>query len=689
MDTNIYSTIFLSFFGIIIFLTIIIGVLKSRRRIIEVPVSIFPLPPLVLPEPKDVKLLCLSGGGITALSGQAAITGAVLGRLNRGKDGVDKIRLRDHLNGYDIMSGISGGSWFMTALSYSTRFYNMLDREADGKSMYYEYEDCYSTTPLDIDTKKCIGYGVSNCQYNDESKCCCDIGFSLSEDKKVCNICNTDGLTFSNYISTLTNYGKAILYMNNPKISEAEDMNEMLRRIVPGYLYPVFGILNDTTTYDDFLLYYLFGSLSDIDRTTKVEDNPNGLTNSVIWGSSIMKNSFISGKYGSNKMVTYTINGRECKGDDTSVNCGASAAPVMMGYDYGKKQQMGSIYEGKHQLNINYRLDDTQKTSTHRLSDHLKDVDITGESVISMCTASGAAISFLSSRELIDSTIDRLDSFTRDLIQYSEKAYCAFNTTDSICGISAYVSSKFSHFAPVFKTNKKRSGFVCEGENDRCTRVTKDSYSVMWDRDITEDIPVRFMDGAFADNTGIANAVSKFQKTDNKGVCRIVSLKLIQSSKEIFYGTSSSMLFGITGGCVPLNGSNPNNVKWESGDLVPLISPKIFNSRGCSNRRRLYSSPTITTCTGNCVQLIIDAFHDVDTVDNKDFGVKRGTTCELFVVGFVMSPFVFPTFDGWSESSDDYHNNAIVKQSKMLYEYVNEIPQPIFDIVFGDKKYNP
>ena len=664
--------VLLIFVLIMVLLSTIIVVLKMKKHILE---STKPT--------KVNRLLCFSGGGIAAMSADAAVIGGVIGRLNKGSG---KIRLRDYLNKYDIMSGVSGGSWFMSAVTYSKIFHDMIDREADGKNMFFDgINDCYTTTPLDIPSGKCSGVGVSNCQYNDETRCCCDIGFSPTKGNTDCEVCGIEGLTMSSYIKTMGYYGRIINSRNNPKLSDVFDVNNILDSIIPPSNRMILDIATTTTSFDEVLLYFLFGGLSDVNRSTKISDNPNGLTNAVIWNMNVMKSGHLAGKYGDIRMITYdvkTTTPNWCIGDDTTMNCGMIDIPLIMGYDFGKKTQLGSIYEGNLNATINYYMDAKPGTIlTYSLTDKLKKVDITNESIVSLCSGSGSAIAIISSPEFIDDVIDyKVDPSYSKAIRYAEGGYCFFNTTNSICGISAYLSSRYNKYSPVFKANPLRSGFVCEGSDGICMDVTKQDYSTKWETGILEaELPVRLLDGGYSDNTGISSAISKFQKSGKTGICNIVSTLKGVGNIDTF-----AWLFNVSNDGTPVVNRNTNNVEWNRE--VPRKTPHIFHTDDFKSKREIYRSvPPTQNCGNGCVHLVIDSYSKVTTVENKRWGIEAGTECMLYNLTFHTTLSVFPFLDGWSGESDDYYDNSAIKQAKIIRDLMFEIPDDVFESVFGDE----
>jgi hypothetical protein len=685
---NYISYAFIIYFILIVFMVIVVGILKSQesslddRKRID-PISIFPLP-MIAPV-KPTKLLCFAGGGMSAVTSYAGVIGGVIGRINRDRGDNKPTRLNNYLNQYDIMSGVSGGSWFMSLVTYSNFFYNLIDREADGENMFHEEIECISTTPLNLSSEKCTGSGISNCQYNDESKCCCDLGFKNNKDGVTCDVCSQQKTTtFVDYIRQTVYYGLIIADRNNEELSENEELWKILKSVLPSITTVVLDFVKSNTTYDEFLLYWLFRGLGDVDRDVVISNNPNGLTNSVVFCANVLKSSHVSGKYGEEKMVKYHINSSDpewCIGDDTIEQCGLDAVPLTMGYNFGENKQAGPIYEGSHNLNINYMINDKpESTISLPLTDNLKKINITNESVVSLCTASGGAVALVSSPEYIESAINKLPKAYSNSISYSEGAYCYWNYTDSICGVSAYLSSKYDKLSTVFKTNPDKSGFTCiERENGKCSNITDQEYSNTWDQGnklIRDEIPVRLYDSGYTDNTSVVASLIKFQKSGKTGKCKIISMGRHDAGIE--------KLFGADWRCRSLV-SNENEVDYIYD--TPSRSSKIFPTRSCwANKTMLYQSPPHTESCGDkgCVGINIDVWDNLTTLKNTHHGIEPGTKCIMFFVNVKVSSFPFPILDGWSTAADDQYSNMVIKQSKILHDLISEIPTDIFNLVFMD-----
>lgn len=94
-----------------IILLILILLKKSKSLKVQLPFNIFK-------SPSHEKILCFTGGGFTAI---CAHTGMIKGIRYRKGD------LRNILKDCSIMGGNSGGSWFVSLLTYSKKYFDMLD----------------------------------------------------------------------------------------------------------------------------------------------------------------------------------------------------------------------------------------------------------------------------------------------------------------------------------------------------------------------------------------------------------------------------------------------------------------------------------------------------------------------------------------------------------------------------------
>jgi hypothetical protein len=140
-------------------------------------------------------VLSFSGGGIRSITiGTGAVTG-ILRKLTQ----IDKRQeLNDYLNQYRVISGNSGGSWFMTLLAYSKTYYNMLNSAGDLKKypIAGKMLTCKGGEPIKGSQNWRAPCNVfrNNIQKCGD-KCCCNVGFEYTEGRwwGDCEKCEEDG----------------------------------------------------------------------------------------------------------------------------------------------------------------------------------------------------------------------------------------------------------------------------------------------------------------------------------------------------------------------------------------------------------------------------------------------------------------------------------------------------------------
>jgi hypothetical protein len=105
---------------------------KSLKPLKPLQTLQFPFHWNIFRKKKHEKILCFTGGGFTAI---CAHTGMIKGiRYAKGD-------LGNILKDCSILGGNSGGSWFVSLLTYSKRYFNMLNnsQESDSNEEYRKY----------------------------------------------------------------------------------------------------------------------------------------------------------------------------------------------------------------------------------------------------------------------------------------------------------------------------------------------------------------------------------------------------------------------------------------------------------------------------------------------------------------------------------------------------------------------
>lgn len=682
-----YFVIFM--FCVIAFLLILIG--RSGNKVKTPENEIQPEP--VLPVVKDInygsspgRIICFSGGGLVSVGNWSAALGAILRRNHmKGKH----IKLNDYLSSYQTMSGISGGSWFLTLITYSKEYYNMINREANGKSMFYhDGIDCLETKPL-TNLTECSGVGVSKCQYNDREKCCCDMGYRSNAGGNGCVLCKAypDELLLHTYLQRA---GRAMYDHVSPKVINyargMDDIIEILHGTTIPSTHPILAYALRTDSYVD-LMTKLF-SVVGIDRNSKISDNPNGFTNAILYLTGILQDGYISGDYYDKDMIEYTIENSACNGKNSVDDCGFITVPLTMGYHFGKKAQIGKIYQGNSNIDITYKRGGTNTVGRRaNLNKYLETVDISNESPVFITTASGSALSVSVSPGAIKSSLKSVDP--HNIVGTTESVHCVL-ADEGTCGVSHFIPSFFQHFSPTMKLNKPLDGknYMCEEyKYPKVCRGVKMSYSTDWgnstDNQIRSELPVKLGDGGYYDNISIMNSISAFQKSGVRGRCKLVAFA--KDDERPMENGNSFAEIPIPFGMSSFDGkrcfrNSEDNGRHRKTNLFTQMVKGVFDAEDCSRIGTLYES---TRNGDRDVQIEIVKWSDLLTVEDDNLGVKAGTIVDMYIVISRTESGLMFDHEGYGAGSDDIFNNRLAKESKLVYELLMDVPENVFDEVFG------
>ena len=131
---------------------------------------------------KNSNILCFSGGGIRSITVCTATTIGILRKLTRLRN---EKNLNDYLSQYSVISGNSGGSWFMSLLAYSPKYYNMLNsgKDLNKNPIVGSKLKCKGGIPIE-GSDEWWGY----CEWRDNmqkcgDKCCCNSGYKYGGTK--------------------------------------------------------------------------------------------------------------------------------------------------------------------------------------------------------------------------------------------------------------------------------------------------------------------------------------------------------------------------------------------------------------------------------------------------------------------------------------------------------------------------
>ena len=235
------------------------------------------------------KILCFAGGGLRALTVHTGVIKGITKKLQKINN--TKNYLHNFLSDYKIISGNSGGSWFVSLMIYSVKYFKLLDNNESFK----------------------YGHYINNIMNNFKKE--------LIISKKHKNIINYILKIIPNHVE-YNNYIKPFLM----------------------YFYQ---------PWQNIVYNLILKGPGDILTTTAVSCNPNKINNEIIWATSIMNQSIINeSNKTSNKTyinVDYNLNNPNCKNENKKQlfkSCGATF-PCMWSWNHNLNKSNVPVYAGK------------------------------------------------------------------------------------------------------------------------------------------------------------------------------------------------------------------------------------------------------------------------------------------------------------------------------------------------------
>jgi hypothetical protein len=471
-------------------------------------------------------------------------------------------------------------------------------------------------------------------------------------------------------------------------------------------LYAIPNLLGSEKSYQDLVNSVIIKPVGDLDTDITIDSNILNLNCSLKWSTGLLRSGVTVGP--DTSPIDYRISGPfNCSGENTLKNCGVSI-PVNIGYDMAKKETTGPMYTGHkdRKTQITYR----KKIDSKRYNDEVVTVDITDAinsdkisklTIHGITTGTAAGIGFLTSEEQLENIYKQFG--VNDTVSWFESTTCWWDSNPH-CGFANYFTHKFQGIAPTMMLNNGGDVKIpCEkNEEDICksTTATHGSDFKNLKGNIQNLLPVKMIDGAFHDDTGIISGLLEFQrKNPITPRCKILHLRTDAGVSKRVYN-----LFGKEGPdgtvckdyTINKNGVVQDKIFFEYG----RIESTIFESHDCDHSHEIfrgrYDKGSKWVDTHNCgddhcsTTIKIQVIKDIKTVDNRNFGIKSGTDCDLFIVD-IMSGEQVPvivTPDMLHSNSDNIFTNLASTQSKLVYEIIKRIPSDVFGVVFGDDDYD-
>ena len=233
------------------------------------------------------KILCFAGGGLRALTVHTGVIKGIIKKLQKNNNK----NLHNFLSDYKIISGSSGGSWFVSLMIYSVKYFKLLDNDKS-----FTYDDYINNIMNNFKKESIIS-------------------------KKHKNIINYILKIIPNHIE-YNNYIKPFLM----------------------YFYQ---------PWQRLVYNLILKGPGDILNTTSVSCNPNKINNEIIWATSIMNQSIINESNKTSKKsyinVEYNLNNPNCQNESNLrifKSCGATF-PCMWSWDHNLNKSNVPLYPGK------------------------------------------------------------------------------------------------------------------------------------------------------------------------------------------------------------------------------------------------------------------------------------------------------------------------------------------------------
>jgi subtilisin family serine protease len=596
-------------------------------------------------------VLSFSGGGIRSITVCTGVTVGLLRKLT--KINGTRTNLNEYLKQYRVISGNSGGSWFMTLLGYSKNYYNMLNSAGDlnnypiaGKKL-----QCSGGEPIP-GSEDWYGY----CDFRDNmqscgDKCCCNVGFEYEggrwgldrcvkckEDKG--DICkdNTD-IPNSNrwwscwYNNTYTcgkhcccdthyepdsrgNCRHCLPPKKDLEFTFYEYMNKIFQ-VIDNWRENRNNLIIDAISelspnwVRPFLYYYyspwyrvtneiIFNTVGDIDSNTTLSEEVNDIRSHFVWSTAILRYSNIM-NLKNDKHVNYYMNNPSSENEITSkklknenkafndLEQNGMVFPAFFNYDFITKQSPINIFAGEISDN-NSMIYDYDDTELY-YKDFLNNSSSDDRSKVSVLGASACS----------GAPVGFLSSKTvlkQALETAPENAASEFLTSLGSERISEEISSGFNDASISVRLNgkNKKIDVICNPKNITsldCTEFDYPNADVKNVSEIKDQKIVKMVDGAFYDNSSVAYAVKAWQdnyKDSPDNKCKIVYINSIPNDSSFSERRGDQMKTNQNIFC--LFGCEPGTENVEYANCSN--TNKIFNYLGPDNSEKAWISlPTV------------------------------------------------------------------------------------------------
>jgi hypothetical protein len=630
--------------------------------------------------------MSFSGGGLRSITHCTGVISGMTKYIEVSRSGT-KEPLNELLDNFDIISGNSGGSWFMSLMCYCQDFFDMLNSHQLRPVNYYPHtESCNASDIMDGDARGgwavrkyhgsdqqgnmdyCKGGGEgrngltsSRTPYSGRGDfvCSCPVGSHWVDDAtrirnangscRGCKAALTDS-SFSGYITRVFENRKNHVVESRGAIwdylSKIGILDDLYKTWVGPFLYYSGNAWNTSVTN----MVFNSGNRDNRPFSKTVSQPLAKINNHCVWASSIMQDCELT------KQLNVKVTNPTCCAGKTPEACLSGLADMdSCGFAipiFFDNKSLISLYAGQGDVSIQYQ----NNTHIHTYSDmtdllHITTPPMTRVShVASISGAAGAAGASSSLIEhVLKNTLNNMSTVVASIV----------NRIGTIQMISEYVSGKLEETAIAVELNPfKIVGSICETYDDEDTGC--EITDALTEHVLMDKLTTRFADGGYFDNTSILFALRTHQEVH--GLERFKHLH-IQSSTPGDVGTDIGLLFG----CDTRDISNKCNSIVNNDYCSPI---KCYNYSTYSEGVDLYleipecfdKSTTISMVLwrgvygGSQVQLnyIIST-----TIEHKSSGIRAGSICNLFIINVVSDDAVFPLPGTSDTEQQSYVDTAV------------------------------
>ncbi|OUW96019.1 MAG: hypothetical protein CBD97_02065 [Pelagibacteraceae bacterium TMED237] len=611
-------------------------------------------------------MLSFSGGGFRSVVNCTGCLRAVISRIKRKNE---KFTLNKFLEKYKILSGNSGGSWFLALLTYSRNYFNLID----GNEKY--------TFKTYIETVNKCNIKYIQKMYNNR--------------------------TFMNSLINILNYDKNVI--------------DYAKHSLNYYNSSWQNIINDL----------ILEPTGDINKLTSISSNPNNLNYSVVISSIILKQSVLNQISDDNKKsrlnTSYFINDPNCCENEKKCcgcdiisgekglfgNCGFGI-PIYFNWDHNSKKSNLPLYSGNSNYKnkkqsmeyisgynffskpikkvINYDLGKSGVSVMYTEHDtnvllhskfNKKNIQVNLDSKIdssfpiyTIISASSAAGAFITSDKMLDYLFQKNGNVkvevTKDLIYILDKhANLDISGGANIAHTLNYSSVPIK--LPTYNGTNKNLDSIIDGLIDINTPLNT----------VSNEGIVKLGDGGYFDNSSIVGGVLDWQsKNNNDNKLKIICINDANLFIPLEWDKNNiniGILFGYSGYLSKNKGKYINSRTYDYAFHKDMYlscgNPQIFPNEDFEKNEMLYTKKFYDK--KETLDITIN-YYNTKTIKNKILNVKEGTLIDLYVLEFNSTCEVFL-------SNDIKLNEKYIYNEKLIYEIIlNKIPENIFNRIFDN-----